>query len=68
MVDDYPNILLDSDLDSDLTENHHLANTDRAEFLGTFEQDGKVCDYYLVSDQSKTYYCYVLRSESRENN
>ncbi|NMB38407.1 MAG: hypothetical protein GX994_02395 [Firmicutes bacterium] len=62
MVNDFSNILLDSDI----TESKYLANCN-AEFLGTLERDGSVYDYYLVSNESETYYFYVLRSESQNN-
>ncbi len=62
MINDSFNILLDSDM----IKSEYLANCN-AEFLGTLERDGTLCDYYLVSNESETYYFYVLRSESQNN-
>lgn len=57
MIKGLPNSTIDSDaLISSAVQSGN------AEFLGSFQrEDGRVCDYYVVSNESGTFYFYVPR-------
>lgn len=46
-----------------LSPNDDMFDSANAEFLGTYEREGQLCDYYQVSNEIETYFYYVLRSE-----
>jgi len=51
-------VVAESSLDTELSLTYH-----NSEFLGSFERDGQICDYYLAFTNSGTFYYYIPRDE-----
>lgn len=48
------------------TADYKLFDNGSAEFLGTVERDGQICDYYQMTNEIEKYFYYVLRKEEKK--
>lgn len=60
MGNDVVKLVAESNPDAGLTLAYQ-----NSEFLGSFERDGRVCDYYLAFTDSGTFYYYIPRDEAK---
>lgn len=58
-------VIMNNDLIS-LKNDSNLVIHENAEFIGTYDREGQLCDYYEVTSETEKYYYYVLRDEEEK--
>lgn len=60
--DEIVKLAAEPNLEAELPLTHY-----NSEFLGTFERDGRICDYFLAFTTAGVFYYYVPRDEAGQD-